>query len=362
MTNERHFFPGSNSADGFYSLFKYILPVNKANRIFYIKGGPGTGKSYLMKKIADLFKSEDYTLEYFHCSSDNESLDALNIKELNIALIDGTSPHMQDPSYPGALDEIVDFGVSLDKNELSSHKSEIMKINKNISSTFKRAFSYLNASKSIHGNWSYRNEEHINSKALNSLKLELKDMIFKNYTDYSKFTPFSRHLFSTAFTPNGVISYIDTLYSNYENVYILKGDPGTGKNAILTSIKNEASTRGMTIEILRNPLIPDKIEHVILPEISTAILTSNEINNKDFSGLQINTNDLLSKDIDFYKDSMEQDKENFYFILNEALDILSTCKKLHDDLEEFYINNIDFDIVDNISSGVIQRILNYKNS
>ncbi|MBE6065176.1 PRK06851 family protein [Clostridium cochlearium] len=362
MTNERHFFPGSNSANGFYSLFKYILPVDRANRIFYIKGGPGTGKSYLMKKIADLFNSEDYTLEYFHCSSDNESLDALNIKDLNIALIDGTSPHMQDPLYSGALDEIIDFGVSLDKDKLHSHKDEIIKVNKDISSTFKRAFSYLNASKSIHDNWSYRNKEHVNNMALNALKLELKNMIFKNYTDYSKFVPFNRHLFSTAFTPNGVISYIDTLYSDCENIYILKGGPGTGKSEILTYIQTEALIRGMTIEILHHPLIPNKIEHLILPEINTAILTSNEINNKDFSGLQINTNDLLDNNIDFYRDSIKQDKENFHFMLNEALNILSSCKKLHDDLEEFYINNIDFNIVDDISNAVIQRILNYKNS
>lgn len=360
MTTERHFFPGSNSADGFYSLFKYIIPINMANRIFYIKGGPGTGKSFLMKKVADLFKSEDYTLEYFHCSSDNESLDALNIKDLNIALIDGTSPHMQDPAYPGVLDEIINFGTSLDKNKLSSHKNEIIKVNKDISATFKRAFSYLNACKSIHDNWSYRNKEHINNKTLNSLKLELKDMIFKNYKDYSKFTPLNRHLFSTAFTPNGVISYIDTLYKGYENIYILKGEPGTCKNEMLTFIKDEASARDMTIEILHHPLIPNKIEHIILPEINTAVLTSNEINNKDFSGLQINTDALLNKDIYLYKDSIEQDKRNFYFILNEALDILSTCKKLHDDLEEFYINNIDFNMVDNISNEVIEQILKYK--
>lgn len=360
MNNERHFFPGSNSADGFYSLFKYILPLDKANRIFYIKGGPGTGKSYLMKKIADLFKSEDYTREYFHCSSDNESLDAINIKELSIALVDGTSPHVQDPSYPGALDEIIDFGVSLDRDKLFSHKDEIIKINKDIANTFKRAFSYLNASKSIHENWSFRNEDYLNSKALNSLKLELKDMIFKNYTDYSKFTPFNRHLFSTAFTPNGIISYIDTLYANYENVYILKGEPGTGKHELLTYIKNEALTRRMTVEVLHHPLIPDRIEHILLPEVSTVILTSNEINQKDFSGIQINTNDLLNSGVDFYKDSMKQDKENFYFLIDEALNTLSKCKKLHDDLEEFYTSNIDFSTVDSISSAVIQRILNYK--
>ncbi|MCS4455740.1 hypothetical protein JTT01_05220 [Clostridium botulinum] len=53
INQSKHFFAGGNTAEGFYSLFNNIIDINNANRIIYLKGGPGTGKSSLMKSIAD---------------------------------------------------------------------------------------------------------------------------------------------------------------------------------------------------------------------------------------------------------------------------------------------------------------------
>lgn len=55
----RHMFLGNNTSKGFYSLFKNLITQEDANRIICLKGGPGTGKSSLMKKLAFYFKSND---------------------------------------------------------------------------------------------------------------------------------------------------------------------------------------------------------------------------------------------------------------------------------------------------------------
>ncbi len=59
----RNLYPGGNTPCGFYSYYNYILPQRKAEKIFCIKGGPGTGKSTLMKKIGRHFvdKGEEWT-------------------------------------------------------------------------------------------------------------------------------------------------------------------------------------------------------------------------------------------------------------------------------------------------------------
>ena len=98
-SKERHLFPGGNTSKGFYSFYRYVLPQDDAKRILCIKGGPGTGKSQLMKKVATHFNKKGYTIEYHHCSSDPNSLDGILVKELNIALLDGTSPHIVAVSY-----------------------------------------------------------------------------------------------------------------------------------------------------------------------------------------------------------------------------------------------------------------------
>lgn len=357
MIKERHFFPGSNTSKGFHSFFQYILPLKDAKRLFYIKGGPGTGKSYFMKKIGQTFADKGYSIEYFHCSSDNESLDAVLIKELGIVLLDGTAPHINDPKVPGALDEIIDFGVCLDEKKLSLSKNDIMNVDNKIKDSFKRAYSYFAAARSVHDDWSYQNNKALDRNKLKDLKKKLKDSILEtNLEGLGE----ERHLFATAFTPNGIISYVDTIYDSCEKVYVLKGGPGTGKTEVLSYLKEEALINGHNVEVFHDPLIPERIEHLVLPELSIAILTSNEINKQSFIGIEIDMETLLDKDhINSASDFIKESQDTFYALLEQGLKNLVNCKKLHDEIEQFYVDNIDFKCRDHISEGIMNRLMKY---
>jgi MoxR-like ATPase len=85
-------FPGGNTYKGFHSFYDYIISNDEANRIFCIKGGPGVGKSSFMKSIAKEFVELGCDVELHHCSSDNNSLDGVVIKQAKVALLDGTAP------------------------------------------------------------------------------------------------------------------------------------------------------------------------------------------------------------------------------------------------------------------------------
>lgn len=86
-------FPGGNTSKGFFSYYDFIIEKD-ANRIFVIKGGPGVGKSSMMKKVAKELLEKGYDVEYHHCSSDNNSIDGIVIPKLKVAMIDGTAPHV----------------------------------------------------------------------------------------------------------------------------------------------------------------------------------------------------------------------------------------------------------------------------
>lgn len=86
------FFLGVNTPQGFVSRFDRISDKTGGWRTFIIKGGPGSGKSTLMKKIAEELKGED--LELIHCSSDFNSLDAVICPARKFAIADGTAPHV----------------------------------------------------------------------------------------------------------------------------------------------------------------------------------------------------------------------------------------------------------------------------
>ena len=87
------FFLGANTPQGFVSRFDQLADCDDAWRCFVIKGGPGTGKSSLMKKVAEYLTQQDYPVELIHCSSDVNSLDGVIAKDIKTSIADGTSPH-----------------------------------------------------------------------------------------------------------------------------------------------------------------------------------------------------------------------------------------------------------------------------
>ncbi|MBU8907444.1 hypothetical protein [Desertibacillus haloalkaliphilus] len=91
---------------------------------YIIKGRSGSGKSTLMRKVAEPALERGYSLTYFLCGLDPDSLDMIIIDELNLAILDGTSPHVIDPSRKH--DEVVDmFELCIDPSVEEKEKKRI---------------------------------------------------------------------------------------------------------------------------------------------------------------------------------------------------------------------------------------------
>ncbi|MGL5351725.1 MAG: PRK06851 family protein [Clostridium sp.] len=356
---ERHLFPGGNSSKGFFSFYKYIISQEDASRILCMKGGPGTGKSHLMKKIGSHFAAKNYTIEYHHCSSDNNSLDAVVIKELKLAIIDGTSPHMVDPIHPGAVDEILNMGEALDMDALLLDKSKIMEVQKEISKNFNRAYLYLAAAKSIHDDWSNLNSESVNINKISTVAESINEEIF-NSQKYGHGQ--ERHLFCTAFTPNGIVSFTEDLVANLSNKFILCGGPGLCKTEILKKIGATAQRKGYFVEYMHDPFIPDRIEHILIPELSSCVLTTNEISQISFTGKTFNLTDFCNKDI-IASNKAEVDAciNTFYDLIEKAISLIKKAHEIHDDLESFYISKMNFNIANDIFNKVVAKFEKFEN-
>lgn len=351
-------FPGGNTSKGFYSFYRYILSQDEARRIICIKGGPGTGKSSLMKAVGKFFNDRGYDIEYHHCSSDNNSLDGVVIKGLNVAILDGTSPHVVDPINPGAVDEILNMGDCWNEQGFKQFRKNIIETNKEVGKTFKRAYRFLGAAKLVHDDWSNLNAEALSLAKLSKFKEDMKNQLFK--TPLSTYG-YDRHLFATAFTPNGIVTYADTLQTGFENVFILKGGPGTGKTSVLDFLSKEALKRGFYVEVFHDPLVPERIEHILIPDLSLALLTANEINNKSFKGTEINMSDFQnSYQLSKNKPEMKESIDNFYTLLDKGLRLISSAKLLHDDMEKYYVPNMDFAKVNATVENIISKLLDYE--
>ena len=109
--NSRQFFLGANTGAGFVSLYPAFAAPEDGAFIWYIKGGPGNGKSTLMRRAAERAEEAGFAVESILCSGDPDSLDGIYIPEKKLGYVDATSPHVQEPAVPGASGKYLDLGA-----------------------------------------------------------------------------------------------------------------------------------------------------------------------------------------------------------------------------------------------------------
>ncbi len=102
MPNTQYFL-GGNTPSGFYSLYHQLSDPARMRALYIIKGGPGSGKSTLMRRVERRVQAAGLETEQVLCSGDPDSLDAVMIPGLGAALVDGTAPQ-------GVVPEVHDEG------------------------------------------------------------------------------------------------------------------------------------------------------------------------------------------------------------------------------------------------------------
>ncbi len=136
-------FAGANTEVGYKGYLPDILA--SADRVFIIKGSPGSGKSTLMKRVAETAESEGHRVDRVFCSADPLSLDAVIVPGLSIAVADGTSPHTMDTPEVGIRDTLIDIGRYLDTGVLAARAAEVRGIVREKKLRYAEAYKFISA-------------------------------------------------------------------------------------------------------------------------------------------------------------------------------------------------------------------------
>lgn len=145
MADIERYFAAANSGEGFYSFFGEVFDRKQLDKIYLLRGGPGTGKSTLMKKIGKRAEAEGLSVHYVPCSSDIDSLDGVIIPEKSTAIFDATAPHSAEPSYPGAVEVTAELYPALSTIALCGKRDEIIAFSDTAKRETTAAGEYLSA-------------------------------------------------------------------------------------------------------------------------------------------------------------------------------------------------------------------------
>ncbi|OPJ56322.1 PRK06851 family protein [Alkalithermobacter paradoxus] len=350
-------FPGGNTSLGFYSFYDNMID-KYANRIFVIKGGPGVGKSSMMKRVGQEFIRRGYDVEFHHCSSDNNSIDGLVIPALKVALLDGTAPHIVDPKNPGAVDEIIHLGDYWDTEKIEQKREDIIKSNKEVGRCFARAYKFLAACRPIVLDIQEKHKEAMDYGKVNFEIAKLIEGIF-TFVDPSPTLGKERHLFGSAITPDGHVEHTDSILDGARTIYYIKGEIGTGKSTLLEKVYKEAVIKGIDVEVYHAPLMPEKIETVLIESLGVAFTTSSLF--KENNCKTIDLDQYLDKEvIEKYKDELEYNKRILNELFNQGILNIQNAKREHDVVEKYYIAHMNFDAIEKLRYNIIDRILKYE--
>ena len=356
----RMVFPGGNTAYGFHSFYEHICTPD-ANKIFVIKGGPGVGKSTFMRKIAATLQGQGYDLEFHCCSSDNGSLDGVYIPALDIALIDGTAPHVVDPKNPGAVDEIVHLGDYWDETGMRRNRPAILALNREVGRLFRRAYAYLAAARIFLEEVEsyYQDTGALDRGGLHRVAMDLIHAVFGPSEPRAR-TPRERHLFATAITPDGPVSHLTTIMDPLDRRFVIAGDDGTEKTALVSRVLDAAVMRGFDVEAFHCALDPKKVDHLVVPALSVAVI--NEVEPHFFprrdGDIIIDTMQYVDTGIqEAYVGERTRAREMYRQAFDQAVWFIGKAKKTHDELETYYVPNMDFARLEERRLQVETRIL-----
>lgn len=356
----KNYFACANTSSGFVNLFPNIL--KDMEKVFIIKGGPGTGKSTLMKKVGKHFEELDQNVEYIHCSSDCSSLDGVIIDN-KIAIADGTAPHIIEPTAVGAREDYLSFSPVWNSERLKKETALILDINAKISLCYKNLYFSLKRAGEC-----YAQIEKIYAKAVDYKDLDY--FIDRNIEAILRGVKGEKEnmkqsfRFLGALTDDGWLNYIENLTEETPNRYFLKGKPGSGKSQFLKRLSKEAKERGVDTEIYRCSLDPDKYDMVVIPSYGISVFDATSPHQLFPS----RENDVI---LDFYEKDLEDNLQEedrriistlymeFEDYMAEAREYLRTAHTLHDNLEKIYIKAVDFELLDAITKDLIEEIEGY---
>lgn len=343
--NEKRYFAASNSYAGFKSYFNEIFNPYDFEKTYIIKGGPGTGKSSIMKRIYNHFIEKKALCEAIFCSSDPHSFDGVIIEgDKRIAVVDGTSPHSKDTVLPGVLDSIVNLEPNLNQSLLKNNREKIKNLSVLKSKRYNDAYEYLQICSEIENKVFREISECYTGDDISEIE-EMLSVINSRGK--------SKKRLITSYGKNG-FGYLDTLDKNAKSVYNAVGVYGS-EYIFMNHLCDKSKEKGLSATLCPAPLNYNNVDAIYFEAEEIAFISGTR--NRDGDCVVIDTSRYIdNKKLSSKKDKLEfLWKEREIFLWNSA-DEFKKAADIHKELESFYSSAMDFSKNDELCDKIISEI------
>ena len=343
------FFLGANSGNGFYSLYDNFC-CSDGDFLQLIKGGPGGGKSGFMRRIGAAAEDKGYDVEYILCSGDPDSLDGVYIPELKVGYADATAPHIMEPIHFAFDSNYVNLGEFC-RRSVNSDIGEYFRLYKEM---YACAYSYLSSAAT---NKKADNFELFDADTVKKIKMRVQNLVklcIGKHASPSENSDISRR-FISCISCKGKITKQRTIEKLCKQICLVDDRLGRA-HIFLREAADAAIDSSQKVILCPDPLIPERLEAVLLPYIGTAFV-SGSIMPYDKPWRHIRIDAMADSDVlRSRREEIKCNRKLYSSAMDMAVYYLSQAKCYHDLLENQYKPNMDFDGLNKFTSDEINRL------
>ena len=351
------FFMGANTPSGFVSKLGQLSDPEAGWRTYILKGGPGCGKSTIIRRVAAAFEGEP-GLELIACAGDTDSLDGVIVPSKKFCVVDGTHPHLLDPKHPGAVESVVELSTCWEEDALHSFREEIVGLGQNINRCHEYSCRYLAAAATLLGD-SYR----LALGCLNTPKLTayLGRLSAKELGRSTGRAGKEKTRFLSAVTDKGPVKFTHSAERIAQRIYLINDEQGALSRMMLHHLRAGALGQGYDVVACYCPLGPfDKLEQLFIPELSLGFMTSNRFHNFE---LELNPYRIINNQRFMEEGCLSRHKKRITYnrkagaqMISQAGGLIAEASTLHRELESYYAAATDFAKVDELTERLIERL------
>ena len=281
-------------------------------------------------------------------------------KSKNILCL-STHSHVIEPKFPGAVESLVNLSTCWNTEKLYVCREDIISLSRACTARHEHCCRFLNAAAILSGDTYRIALDAIDTRKLSAYADRIAEREFKPLK--SAVGNENVRLLS-AVTNRGVHTFVDTIKNLCSRVFMILDDYGAISRILLHKLRAKALAAGYDVITSYCPLAPfDKIEHLLIPRLGIGFVTSNRTHDL---GLQIDSHRIINSKRFMDGGALKNSKKRIAFnwkaerqMIEQAHQLLAEAKKLHDELESFYVSATDFGKVDELADRLITEMESY---
>ncbi|MBE6996495.1 MAG: hypothetical protein E7429_07220, partial [Ruminococcaceae bacterium] len=305
------------------------------------------------REIGRAMEQAGTAVEYLWCSGDPDSLDGVVLPELRCAVADGTSPHVIEPRYPAAVDRYVDLGRFYDLTAAKRAAEEAKAYTRSYQAAYASAYRCLKAARqveldaiaAVRGGFDAQRAER---RVGGIIQRELR----RRGGERGKTT----RRFLGSITHKGSVWRYDSVDALCSRVYEF-ADSWELAGGAMSKLHRAAVEKGWDVIACAAPEEPDRIEHLLIPGLGLAFVTSRP-------GMEYVKRPYRRVRVDAMAGVGEKGRLRFQsrmasVLREEGIEALKEAKTQHDRLEAVYNPYVDFDGVRALAALEAGRLLSW---